>query len=198
MAKKGNRMAARKSQPSQLEILETLTAADALAVVRHLARQDAEMIDRITKAAMEILSNVDVDRIAAEVQAELEGINVDEVFHRAGATSHGYLDPGDAAWEVFEDVLRPFEEEVKKYRQLSMNREANHFCMGILKGLYDFDKESTSEYKEWAADVPGESFSSILQDWQKWPPERKDVAEMGEFLERNCPDWASSFRKQRE
>jgi len=59
---------------------------------------------------------------------------------------------------MFEDALESFIEELKKYKKLSMNKEAKTCCMGILKGIYQFEKESTSEFKDWAVDVPGECF----------------------------------------
>ena len=177
--------------------MTTITATDALTILRHLAEQDAEIAQRIEDVAMRIFSAVDIDSLATEVQGELESLDVEDVWDRSGSTKHGYVDPGDAAWQMFEDALEPFQDQVEKYMQLSMDQEAKLVCMGILKGIYDFHKESPSEYKDWAVDAPGEYFSMILHDWKTSTKTRKALAEMNQFIDKNCPDWATSRRKQR-
>jgi hypothetical protein len=197
MSKKSSRSPNRKPQRYQSKILETMTPADALTILRRLAEQDVQMAKRFEDAAMEILRGVDVDGVASEVQMELESLIVEDVWDASGSTSRGYVDPGDAAWQMFEDALEPFQEQVEKYKRLSMNQEAKFFCMGILKGIYDFHKESSTEYKDWAIDAPGEFFSIILDDWRESTKKRKDLVEMDEFMESNCADWAPSSRKKR-
>ncbi|MDL1985680.1 MAG: hypothetical protein LWX54_16125 [Deltaproteobacteria bacterium] len=48
-----------------------------------------------------------------------------------------------------------------------MHQEAKLYCMGILKGIYQYEEDSGSEFKDWATDVPGESFGYILEEWKK-------------------------------
>mgnify|MGYP001568174409 FL=1 len=88
------------------------------------AQRDEIIKTTIEKIAMEILSAVDVDEIAAKVQGELELLQVEDVWARAGANQDGYVEPGDVAWEMFEAVLSPFRDDVEKYRKLSMTKEA--------------------------------------------------------------------------
>ncbi|MFQ5923726.1 MAG: hypothetical protein ACE5M4_12870, partial [Anaerolineales bacterium] len=133
---------------------------------------------------------VDVGEVSAQVQMELEFLDVEDVWQRSGPTGYGYVDPGDAAWEMFEEALRPFQEEVQKYQRLAMYDQAKLFCMGILKGIYEFDKESTTEYKEWAVDAAGEYFAEVLDNWSKSSTKVGDRKEMRKFIEAHCPDWA--------
>jgi hypothetical protein len=86
--------------------------------------------------------------------------------------------------------LQPFLDEVGKYRRLSMLREADLACQGILKGLYDFDKESSSEFKEWAVDAPSEYVGTVLNDWKKLFGQRPPADRMAGFLKTHCPEWA--------
>ena len=90
---------------------------------------------------------------------------------------------------MFEEALRPFREEVEKYKKLSMLKEAALYCRGILKGIYEFDKDSTTQYKEWAVDAPGEYFAVILNDWRKLYKGKLPLVSMKVFLETSCPDW---------
>ena len=102
------------------EILETITGSDALSILNALAQQDEKIKTTIEKTAMEILSVVDVDEIAATVQGELELLQVEDVWARAGANREGFVEPGDVAWEMFEEALSPFRDDVEKYKKLSM------------------------------------------------------------------------------
>ncbi len=178
----------KKPNTRESKILETITPSDALAILRLLA-EDTEMTKRIDDVAMEFLSEVQVGEISAQVQMELEFLDVEDVWGRSGPTEHGYIDPGDAAWEIFEEAMQPFQEEVQKYQRLAMYDQAKLFCMGILKGIYEFDKESTTEYKQWAVDAPGEFFAVVLDDWSKSSTKVRDRTEMRKFIEADCPDW---------
>jgi hypothetical protein len=100
------------------------------------------------------------------------------------------VEPGEAAWEVFDEALRPFRDDARKYRRLSMLREAELACQGILKGIYDFEKESSSQFKEWAVDAPAEYFRIVLDDWKKLFERRPPLDRMSEFLTRHCAGWA--------
>ena len=189
MASRTKKTACKRKAKDNPEILRSITGSDALLILNALAQQDEEIRKTIEKTAQEILSTVDADEIATEVKMELEFLQVEDVWDRAGATRDGYVDPGDAAWEMFEEALRPFREEVGKYKKLSMLKEARFYCQGILKGIYEFDKHSTTQYKEWAVDAPGEYFAYILDDWRKLYKEKLPMVSIKDFLETSCPDW---------
>ena len=135
MVRRIKKSASRRKAKGKSEILESITGSDALSILHVLAERDEQIKTLIEKTALEILGTVDVDEIASAVQMELEFLQVEDVWDRAGATRDGYLDPGDVAWEMFEEALRPFREEVEKYKKLSMLKEAASYCQGILKGI---------------------------------------------------------------
>lgn len=90
---------------------------------------------------------------------------------------------------MFEEALEPFIEGLGKFRNLSMNAEAKTYCMAILKGIFRYEKESSSEFKDWAVDAPGENFRSILTDFQKEQDDPEVNTEMEDFVKRNFPGW---------
>lgn len=94
------------------------------------------------------------------------------------------------AWEIFEEALQPFRQEIEKYRKLAMFREADRHCRGILKGIYDFDEESSTQYKEWAIDAPAEYFGLVLEDWKSLRKGRLPLSKMQDFIEEQCPAYA--------
>jgi enamine deaminase RidA (YjgF/YER057c/UK114 family) len=78
---------------------------------------------------------VDIKDIASLVYFDLDSIEVEEVWDRSGRTRNGYVEPTEMAFQMFEEALEPFLEEMKKYLKLSMFVEAKEYCMGILRGI---------------------------------------------------------------
>jgi hypothetical protein len=91
---------------------------------------------------------------------------------------------------MFEAALEPFREEMEKYRQLSMLEQAEAVCLGILKGVYDFQWNSDTEFKDWAVDAPAEYFWTYLEEWKQHCKQRSSVAKIEQFLTENCLEWS--------
>ena len=171
------------------KLLEAIAPEDALTILRQLAEEDPRIAKRIEEIASETLGSISVESLATEIQMELESLTMEDVWAAAGPTADGYVDPADAECEVLEEAMAPFQEQLAKYQQQSLHEEAKFCCMGILKGVYDFDMGPGTEYRDSAVDVAGEFFSAVLGDWRKGCNNRQDLAEMDEFIGKNCPDW---------
>ena len=96
-------------------IFDEISADDALAILRLLAKEDTKIARRIEQIAIEYLRDVDIEDIASQVYFELDSIEVEEVWERSGRTRNGYVEPTEMAFQMFEDALDPFIEEMKKY-----------------------------------------------------------------------------------
>ena len=190
MARQAKKAAPKQTNTRRANTLEFITGADALAILKVLAARNDNLAREIDAAAKELFSHVEIDEMAANVQMELESLHVEDIWDRSGAKRDGYLDPGEAALEMFGEALRPFQDEADKYRQLSMPQEADLACRGILKGIYDFHKESSTEYGQWAVDAPSDYFGVVLGDWKKLFTGRPPFPRMTVFLQTHCPDWA--------
>lgn len=195
VAKRGKTKAISKQggQPGpEPKVLDSITGDDALAILKVLVR-DRRLAQEIERVAREHCSNVEMHVVAANVATELDSLDIEDVWDRSGNNRYGYVEPSEAAWEVFDEALRPFRDEVGKYGRLSMLREAELACQGILKGIYDFEKESSSEFKESAVDAPAEYFGMVLDDWKKLfggRPPSGPLDRMTEFLTKHCAGWA--------
>jgi len=173
------------------EIIDHLSPTDALSVLRTLADSDEALARRIAEMATARLSGVDLEEVAAVLYDELDTLEVEEVWDRAGRTRHGYVEPGEAADQMIEEVLAPFLEELTKYQRLGMNTEANRMCMGLLLGLYRFKHESTSEFKDWAPDAPGIFAETVVDAWKAGSPSRADVKAVKAFVEDELEGWGA-------
>ncbi len=153
------------------EIIDRLSPEDAMAVLKTLARSDEALAACIAEIATAHLSQVDLEEVAFALYEELNALEVEDVWDRAGPKRHGYIDPGEAADEMVDEVITPCLEELKKYRALGMNAEANRMCMGLLLGLYKFEHESTSEFKDWAVDAPSGFAWVVIDAWKAGTPD---------------------------
>lgn len=172
------------------KILDQITAEDAFAILRTLVEEDEGVRKRTEKIAREHLRGVEVDNVASEVYLGLNNIEVEDLWAQSGRTRYGYVDPYERAWEMLEEVLESFMEELRKYQKLGMDKEAKTYLTGILKGIYRFEKESTSEFSEWVVDAPEEYFELILDEWRKGRENQGDIMKIEDFVRENMPDWS--------
>lgn len=171
-------------------ILDNLSGDEALCVLRNLCAADAEMRARILSEVEKMLSEVDRDGVADDVLFDLDTLSVDELWDRSGPKRHGYRSPDEMAMEMFEETLQPHEDKVKQYQEMGMAEQSKQYCMGVLKGIHQFDQEPQSEFKEQAPDVPGDCFGGILDEWRRRCTRKHDIQDMNEFILLECPKWA--------
>lgn len=180
----------KSKQVKPLDFINKLDGNDALAVLHKLAGEDKNIAKKIKHIIEDFLDEVDSESVAYDVQSDLEMIDVEDVWDRSGSTRDGYIEPTEMAWEMFEEALEPHENQLKKYREFSKHDQAARYCMGILKGIYLFEKESTTEYKDWTVDAPGEYFSSTYENWKKSCRDQNLKSKVKDFIKSECPDWA--------
>ena len=136
---------------------------------------------KIRDLALELVSEVSVEDVAEDLYGELDSIDVWDLWDNSVQTRDGYVDVTDLAGEMFEDAVRPFENELERFVKLKMSRQAKLYCMGILKGLWKYEK-SGNEFSDWASDAPQESADCILVKWMKHAS-AEDIAEIKQFRE---------------
>jgi len=174
-----------------MEIIEQLSPQDALAILEILANSDDQLAKRIAEVAMEHLREVNTEDISADVYYELEFLAVEDVWEKAGPSRDGYQGTDEVADEMIDDVLQPYREELSRYQKLNMLEEATYVCMGIIAGLYQFDQESASEFKNWAVDLPASYARDTLGKWYTKRVSPEAVDEMMSFIKNELPNWES-------
>ena len=171
------------------DIFDKISPNEALKILRQITKTDKNLKKKIIELAEDLFRDVDVEEICEAVFDALDGIDVHELWDRAGPKTDAYTSPEDMSVEMFEEALEPFVQEMQRLLDLKMHQEAKLYCMGILKGIYQYEEDSGSEFKDWASDVPGESFGYILREWGK-NGNNKDKKEMKNFIKKECPVWS--------
>jgi hypothetical protein len=165
------------------EIINQLSPNDALAILKTLARKDETLAAHIAEIALACLGDIDPEEIAFDLYEELDALEVEEVWDRAGQTRHGYVDTSEAAGDMIEQVLDPYLEEMAKYQALGMRDQVNAMCKGLLLGLDRFEHESTSEFKNWAVDAPGAFAWEVEDRWRAGGPTPAEIKALKRFKE---------------
>ena len=84
---------------------------------------------------------------------------------------------------MFEEALLPVIDEMKKNQKRALPAVAQTYCIGIIKGLWKYDKESNSDFKDWVTDAPNEYVDTVIEEWQKGTPSNEDIAQVMRFVE---------------
>ena len=177
-----------KTKNEKQNLLDAINPHDAVQILRILYAEDEKIAARIERVAHEYLSEVDVDAIAEDVYSELDNLQVEELWDRSGRSHEGHSEPGEMAYEMLGEIVELFLADMEKYQKLAKFKEANLYCMGILKGIDRYEKESKSKFKDWAGDGVGECWGDALRKWEKGSQNTEERKEMKEFVKKNFPD----------
>jgi len=149
------------------DLISKLTGEQAIDVLCRLTKESGAVADAALADAKRVLAAVDIDEIADQVFSQLDMIDVQDCWDRSAATRHGYTSPEDAAMELIDEELQTFHDQMKCYRELGMDEQERDYCIGAILGLYRYEQESKSEFKDWCEDIPLCCAESILEEWRK-------------------------------
>ena len=175
------------------ELLSKLTDAQALQVLKRMASDDDRLARKIEIEAKRVLAAVDIDGVGDEVFCTLDMIDVQDCWDRAGSRHDGYTSPDEAAVELMEAELQPFVDQVKRYHKLDMLEQERDYCAGVILGLYRYEKESKSEFRNWSGDLPLDSAGWLRDEWQERNADKALRDTMDELIRGRCPEWARNL-----
>ena len=175
------------------QIIEQLSPADASAILHALATNDETLASRIAKLALAHFDQIDVDAVSVDLYDELVALEVEVVWERAGRKRHGYVETGEAAYQMIEAALTPFLEDLARYQKLGLRDEANRICEGLLLGFYRFEYESASRFKDWAPDAPTSFAGTVMAAWKAGSPTKNDVESLRTFVAEELGRWGANL-----
>jgi hypothetical protein len=149
------------------DLISKLSAEQAARIVERLSQEGGEIGKAVAREAVNVLTEIELDEIADDVFFALDSIDVEECWDRSGRTRDGYVSSDEAADEIIEAELHRFFEQIERYHELDMPDQEATYCMGVLSGIYRYERESQSEFKAWCVDIPDERARQSLREWQK-------------------------------
>jgi hypothetical protein len=175
------------------DLIKKLTPEQALEVVMRSSDKGGAIRDAVLAEARNVLSEIDMDKTADDVFFVLDAIDVHDCWDRAGSSRDGYTSPDEAAVELIEEELQPFFDQVERYHELGMSKEGVTYCMGVILGIYRYEHESKSEFRQWSVDIPIECAGDLLTQWRERRQDSASTTAMDEFIGDRCPNWARYF-----
>jgi hypothetical protein len=200
MAKTKNSSGKAKASPEfkkKTALLDELQPGEAALVLRRLLAGHPELVVETEEISRSTLGDVSFESIASEVEDAVRQFDLDDLNGRAGRHSWGYTEPTEAAWELLEEAVEPFVEDMKRHLGLGLHEEAFEICKGIVLGLYQCRDSSGDEFLGWAEDFPAEAAGSAVADWigagkpgaSGNQPGRDRVLLLRKFVEEHVPEW---------
>jgi hypothetical protein len=104
--------------------VERLKPEEATAVLRHLLEVHPELAGEAEEIARALLQQVDYEDVAVEIEDQIRALDYEDLNARAGRHEWGYVEPAQAAWEILEEALEPFREDMKRHLELGLETEA--------------------------------------------------------------------------
>jgi len=179
-----------RKRNQQAKIIDQITPDQAISVLRNLWHTCPDVRVRIEAEIKDLLRSIDYHEVAGDVESSLDSLDEEELYDRSGPSRNGYHDPGEMAGIMIEEVLAPHQDQLKRYSEMGMEQEAKEYCKGILKGLYEYERNSSGPFSEYARDIPAEMFGWILDEWKKKDGKKAHHVEMKKFIEKECSDWS--------
>ena len=150
---------------SSRTLLEHLKPEQAAEVLRRMLKARADLANEAERIAKAVLTEVNFEDTAFEVEDAVTGVDIDDVYARAGKHEWSYVEPGEAALEILDSAVEPFIEDIKRQIDLGLEAEALETCKGVVLGLYRVAQGSEDEVLRWAPEFPAEAAGHAIDVW---------------------------------
>lgn len=171
-----------------MDFLSHLKGPEALFILKELMKEDPDLSKRIHELAYHHLEGVEVEDVAEEVLYDLESLEMDEILDYSIA-DNGFIEAEDIADEMLAHTVFQHVEEMNRFLNLKMGKEARDYCLGILIGLNQYRKESVSLLKNCATDSAHFYITEILEEWKKREKDPYLLKSFDDRLREEFPDW---------
>ena len=177
-------------------LITRLTAEQAKQVLERLGHKAGPIGEAVGAEVKNLLSEVgspeivDAHEVADDVFCVLNSIDVEDCWNQSGSTRYGYTSPDEAAEQIVETELQQFFDQIEEFHKSGLFDQEATYCMGVLLGIYRYERESKSEFRSWCEDIPGLYADLLLTQWQDRNKGTAAVTAVHNFVRESCPEWA--------
>ena len=173
---RGDVKRSRKKAP----VLDRLKPGEAETVLRRLLAAHPDLGAEAEQIARSLLGEVSFESVADEVEYAVRSLDLDDLNSRAGFHAWGYTEPSEAAWELLEEAVAPFLEDMERQVELGLEAEALEICKGVVLALYRLRQATNGDgLLGWVSDFPAETAAHTVHTWRTGGDTRKKVAQRG-------------------
>ena len=173
----------RKSIECDKDFLSTLTDNQAHLVLIHLLHSHPSLTDEATAIARELLSGIDEEEIAAQVCSDLSDLDLHQLWEESGGSRDGYVDPYEHSYEMMEEIIKPYCDEMERFLDREMIGEALSYCRGIIRGVCTYMHTEAGEFADWAVDTEDGLTYDVIEKWKARYPDPETISDLETFRE---------------
>jgi hypothetical protein len=188
--------------PDASASLARLKGEEAAALLRTLLRKHPELTEEVEVLAGSVIGDVSIEDIAQEVEDAVRWLDLDDLNSRAGRHADGYVEPGEAAWELVEEAVMPFIEDITRRVEGGQREAAIATCAGVVCGLRRLHDTEGGEVLKWTPDSPGEMVGLAVSALRKAlrgaeGPQSLAVLtrDLPNLLREAAPEWADMLER---
>jgi hypothetical protein len=159
------------SSDSNLDFLSTLTDNQAHLVLIHLLRSHPSLSKEATTIARDLVSGINEEEITDQVCCALSDLDVHQLWDESGRTRDGYVDPNEHSYEMMEEIIYPFLNEMDRFLDREMKEEALAYCRGIIRGVCVYMHDEAGEFADWAVDNEDGLTYDVIERWKSKLPD---------------------------
>ncbi len=175
-----------------MSVLAKMSPLEQASILRALLQKHPTLTPEAEALAMEMMSSPPFEDIAYDVFEAVTSLSMDDFDSRAGNHPWGYVDPTEAAWELLQESVQEFVDDMKRRLELGLTPAAEAICVGIVVGLYKANDESSDLLLGWAPDFAAEAACQTVAELiQAYPSKdrRAARARLHAFLGDLVPGW---------
>ncbi|MCP5111673.1 MAG: hypothetical protein GY953_12640 [bacterium] len=173
-----------------MKLIDRLKDSEAAVVLQRLRAAHPELEPEAEAIAAEVLAEVDFHAIADDIESAILDLGYDTLNCRSGRQRWGYVEPSEAAWEILEEEVEPFVDEMKRGLDMRLENEARQHCQGILLGLYQVRGGSGNDVLQWAEDFPPDKAADVISTWSKHSTTKGNRRAIDrDFVNQQIPEW---------
>jgi hypothetical protein len=179
-----------------------LKGEEAAALLRVLLERHPELSKEIDALAESVIGDVSVEEVADAVEDELRALDLEDLNSRAGSHAYGYVEPTEAAWELVEEAVVPFLDDIKRRAEAGQHAAALNTCVGVVLGLYRLRHSQGDDFLGWAADSPDEMAGEAVVTLRKALRTGKTArggqqrsASLPAIFRETAPEWAEMLER---
>ncbi|OGP87286.1 MAG: hypothetical protein A2Y95_06250 [Deltaproteobacteria bacterium RBG_13_65_10] len=194
----GNKIRGTGRSKAKTPVLDRLNPDETVEVLRRLLAAHPDLVGEAERTATAVLGAVTFEDVANDVEDAVRAPDLDDLHGRAGRHEWGYVEPTEAVWEILDEAVQAFVDDIKRRIELGLETEALEICKGVLLGLYRVEHGKSEGLLEYASDFPAEAAGGAIEAWRtgdrgKKPARagarRKRPVFPQEFIDRFVPEW---------
>jgi len=181
-------MTAKRASPT----LDRMSPNEQAGVLRALLASHPELRAEAEQIAVDTMAVSSVEAVAQEAHDAVASVDNEALRGRAGKHSWGYVEPGEAAWELLGEAVRDTLDDMKRRAKLGLHEAAETICCGFVLGLYRAQSPNTDGPLGYAPDFLTEEAGNAVTELirARSPGDRASTRDrLVEALGELVPDW---------